>query len=456
MASNRHLTAAIGLVTVLAIAACGEGGAKPLESSATAPAESATVMTGGSRDCPTKDGVSWKDSDDVTLGELTDRMAEALTCPEYVVHIEARGEFNFDGLRVGGVSEYWIDVNRNLGRSEESPEIEPLTEESRRLLESSREEVQASEEPRVTIIRSDGRYVSSERGEAERVWLHQCLGPNLEALALLIDCLELEFASEITVEEQASYKNMAVVTLVAKDGDEAAGDRYWSTFTFYLDPESFVPLGSSSEMVSPATLDDPTRVESSALFEYAVDFVPADSLPADFFHPDSIGGYEAPDPLATAYAIDAPVYWLGEEFPGDGAFPAVTLVHAFPAPPELADTFPASMTYRPSGDAPEFDITVQTYPSLEAGGEHSPPASACLRTRSVDVSGTQARIYSLPPSTPGPMDDEAPCRPPGIFFAGVTIDGVAVKVTTFTIRSHNPYNSEAGIELLVRSLKRRE
>jgi hypothetical protein len=393
------------------------------------------------------------------LDDFADRMAAALSCPRHVAHIEATAVITLSDVKFVGAYEHWIDVQRNLGRSEEGPttSIEGLTEDARRWLESHSDEFSAPSESDVTIISADGRYRSSLDGKrAERVGMPDCLEEELAALSLLLDCIDLGYDTEVTVKDGLTYDGRDAQAILAKHGDPEAGDRYWSTFSFYVDAESFVPLGSSSEVVSPATLDDPIPVESSANFAYSLDFVYAESLASDFFHPESIGGYEEPDPLATAYAIVAPVYWLGEEFSTEGPFRSLTLVQAFPASPELADTFPAIMTYRPSGAAPEFDVTVSTYPSLEAGAGHRPQASACLQMREVDIPGIQGTISSLPPLPDAPIEDEEPCRPPGDYFADITIDGVAVKITTFTYESDNPYNSEAGMELLIRSLVRRE
>jgi hypothetical protein len=55
------------------------------------------------------------------------------------------------------------------------------------------------------------------------------------------------------------------------------------------------------------------------------EFVPADSLPVDFFDPASIG-YAEPDfeaELAGDFGIT--VYWLGEDFPGNAYLPPLTL-----------------------------------------------------------------------------------------------------------------------------------
>jgi len=88
------------------------------------------------------------------------------------------------------------------------------------------------------------------------------------------------------------------------------------TFRFFVDADSYLPLGSESEAVQDG------KSYGKGVTQMSGDFIPAASLAAEFFDPAAIG-YVSPEDreraLLDSWLADGPFFWLGRRFdPGSG------------------------------------------------------------------------------------------------------------------------------------------
>ena len=303
----------------LAVAACRGGNGAPEEEAGL---------------CPSKTPAAVEVEEELTVEELTDRVAEAITCPGYAFRMHSAGEYEAGPYSATGETDVWIDIENNLARTENRATF--TSAEARRDAEEAGEELQEVRERR--IIRADGSYTGEESGgyageEYENPAMKRpppsCHGTGREALGALISCEPLaDF--ETTIERDVSYRGQPAIALVNEGESSGSDETYYTTNRLYFDRDTFLPIGGTSE----GTLDvgDIFPIHVDIPIEYQ--FVPLDSLASDFFDPASIGYVAKPpetpedpeQPLETTN-VRLPVYWLGREFEGGGEYPAVTLDH---------------------------------------------------------------------------------------------------------------------------------
>ena len=379
------------------------------------------------------------DGGELTVEELTDRVAEAITCPGYAFRIHMAGEFESGPYRSSGEADIWIDLERNQGRAESHGFFGSVEEE-----DSELQEVWD-----VTIVRSDGEYTGARAPDnpAARRRPPGCHGPDREALGLILRCEGPTEELEMTVERNVAYRGRNAIAYVATGTSSGEDERSDTTSRVYLDRDTFLPLGSTSE----GTVDvgEVYAVDSDVPLQY--EFVPLDSLPPDFFDPVSIG-YVAVDPEERLEAQDfgVPVYWLGREFAGGDGLPALS----------LKGVSGREIIYRRADD--DFgSATVILVLYSQKQWETLPGRlrGRCVQSRDLGLADRQATIYS-------DNDDEradapgAACPPPDRFTATVFIDDTVVEIRAPTLGGprvlRSPYDSELGMELLIRSLTPRQ
>ena len=119
---------------------------------------------------------------------------------------------------------------------------------------------------------------------------------------------------------------MPAVLLVTTGTSRGSDEITTSTTRLYLDPRTLLPIASDVTGTYDYGVVEPFSGEGS----YEHEWIDRDSLPADFFTPDSIGYVGATDPEAQLEDLDpgTPVYWLGADYPGTAELPALRLRQA--------------------------------------------------------------------------------------------------------------------------------
>jgi hypothetical protein len=222
-----------------------------------------------------------------------------------------------------------------------------------------------------------------------------------------LDYLEAIAESDVVVREIRADDVNSVAAIVVETEQPYEGDGYEGTTKneLYLD-ESFLPLRWHVER-------DVLGVDIMASFEN--EFVTPESLPADFFSPESVRELEVLPADRIAEALEAGIepYWLGDQFEEislqdarvDEAEGGIMILH---------------LTYGyegRSGEDPPFGVTISefTVEGWEGWFERSANAwwrsdSETLTTKKVDVLGESSTLYE-DPNAGRPSIDAPP--PPG-------------------------------------------
>lgn len=413
--------------------------------------------------CPNKTPPAAQSDGEMTVEELTDLVAEAMTCPGHAIHLQSEVDYQTGDFGVIFEIDIWLDIENNMARTESvwrAASGEALREAEEAGL------AEDAERRDMVIIHVDARYTGTEligypddENEIPPAKRRppNCHGPGLEALGSIILCEGPLDDWETTVVRNVSFENSGAIALLT-EGESSDSDSAWTVESWlYFDADSLLPLGGVNEstgIIGGVSFDIITSYENG--------FVSLDSLPADFFDPASIG-YVEKDPEEPLDSAEIAVYWLGSTFEGGGEYPALELdfasVRQRAQTPEFG--FIAELTYRPAND--EFAYTavrMGLYPPASwAFWERETRQNSCEETVDLDLPGIRAtlrRHYHNLPYGPG-----APCPPPDRFSAAVYIEDVLVRIDApstgngrETFRS--PYDSEAAMELLVRSLVLRE
>jgi DNA-binding CsgD family transcriptional regulator len=425
------------------------------------------------------------DGGELTLEELTDRVAEALTCPGYVLHLRSAGDFEAGPYSAYLELDFWLDLERNQGRIESRSRFN--SEAARQAAEEEGEELPELRE--VTIVRNDGHYTGESGPEvpATKQRPPTCLGPEQLALSLLLLCGEITDLDdlEIGVEQDVSYQGRSAFAFVATGTRSTSDETYETTSRVYLNRDTFLPLGLAIQ----GTLDTGDVYLVDYDVAYQAQFVPLDSLPPDFFDPASIGYVEVdPEERLETQNLGVTAYWLGREFEGGDGLPALALQSVTIAGDmDLAER-PISPSvrifYRAADD--EFGlgmVVLEIYKpeSWEAFFAQSLGSNwwqgPCVQREEVDLPDASAIIYAGPGGsdglevielrppleegeTPPPVDNED-CPPPGLYIAHVDPGNTFVAISAPGVYSgstytESPYNSQMAMELLVRSLTPRQ
>lgn len=415
--------------------------------------------------CPSKTPAMAEIEGDLTTDELVDLVAEAMTCSGYVIHLQSTGDYETGDLGFSVEIDTWIDLENNVARTESVWRAASASGEALREAEKAGL-AEDAERRDMVIIHADARYTGTELigypddeneiPPARRGPLG-CLGPGREALGSLILC-EGPFSDwETTVELDVSFRDRAAIALLTTGESSDAEGTSKVTFWLYFDAETLLPVGSVSESAS-----SNAGTSFDVITSYETGFVPLDSLPADLFDPESIG-YVEKDPEEPLDSAEIAVYWLGSTFEGSDEYPALALAFASVRPraqtPEFG--FIAQLTYRPADDEFGYPVVRLGLFTPEAWEDLNEEIGrqACSETVDLDLPGIQAtlrRHYHDATYDPG-----APCPPPDKFTAAVQFDGVVVRIEaplmgTGTGIVHSPYDSEAAMELLARSLVPRD
>jgi hypothetical protein len=392
---------------------------------------------------------------DLSVQEVYARFAEAITRPGHVYHAEVEisqdaGLFSYDAT-----TEYWVDAERDLARQETEGALQDG-------------QTQRSQ----TIIAGGARYRSATEDQpSTKVQARACHGANA-AIASVIGCPGPTEESTKTV-ETGRYENKAAIVVVTTGTSSGEDESFTFTQRLYLDEETFLPIAAQSE----GTVDYGEVEQTSGLSRYRNDFLPADSLPQDFFDPASIG-YVERDPEEPLRAGDPgiTVYWLGRDYPGSDDLPPLTLAIAYIPERELPG-YRASLEYKLADD--EFGTPAIALQEWDAEEWDTWMANSrggnwwewpCREANELTVDGRRVVVHmgfedetmGRPEILPeGPQDVVCPAVPYDHFITHIYLDSTVVTMRAGQVCSvegcvDSPYDTLEGIEAVVRALQPRE
>ena len=279
---------------------------------------------------------------DLTLEQVYERMELALLREGQILHSTATYE------RTAGPPE-WSNVSY---RSETW--VEPSGEAARQASTAD-----GTERTSAGIIRGTAVFRGPDDDEAssERDAL-TCRGTDNPVLASFLGCKGFTEESKTQLDVDAMLNGRPVVAVVSDGTSHGSDENFAFVDRLYVDPGTWLAI----QLVSDGTVDygEVHKLDSTITFEH--EFVPASSLPDDFFDPASIG-YVERDPAADLQPDvgGMRVYWLGREFdPGTGIAP-LELILAGTGPSRPG--YNATVSYQlKGGQRGSPIISLQEYP----------------------------------------------------------------------------------------------
>jgi hypothetical protein len=270
-------------------------------------------------------------------------------------------------------------------------------------------------------------------------------------LGLLINCLYFQNSFDKTIDQDASYEGTDAISLETHGSISGSDETSDITYRTFFDA-AYLPLGAIIESAN-VTSGDERENPMTFSIPYETEFVAIDSLASDFFDPASIDYVEEPrtDPFAARdYGVD--VYWLGMDFPGGEGFPALAYDGALVPPPGF-EPYDVLIDYRPADDefAPPV-VSLELFTKAKWDTFVNQPGGSgwrdgtCVQWRELGLPGGRALIYDFSSSLiPGDCSERDRHRADA--FLGDTV--IAIDTPTRT----SSYNSDAGMEFIVRSLE---
>lgn len=384
-----------------------------------------------------------------TLEEVYARAAESLAQEGMVYHetLTVANEAGAYSLR--GVIEQWVDANRNLVRYEATAEMTEATPPA----------TLAS----VTIIANGERTTRDQNGEHSTAPAPTCYDTSA-AVAAVLWCPGPTTTST-TVVEYGEWEGRPAIVLVETGTSSGSDERSTFVSRTYLDAESYLPIVRTSE----GTLDYGQVVPQISRIDYTYGFIPADTLPADFFDPAAIG-YTPPDLTAPLDRVGSQltVYWLGERFEPSAELPPLVLTGVTESPEGMRPGYRGILDYRVDG-ATFGIVTLQQWPRAEweaSFGEaviNGWAARPCARQEDLELPIGRTIILMAWEAEAGATEPPSDCTAvtlnavDAIVFAGETVIILDAPASS-SIRDGyqpNPYGSFEGMLALVQGLQAR-
>ena len=221
----------------------------------------AISCTGGSSDAV--------DVSKLSVEEVYDRVAKAITSDGVVLH--SIGDVQSTGTDPWEDQEFWIDGGRDLARWTTDP---PETY----LIEGGAIYTQDSCNTREQCNETTGKGLDPPQ---------TCAGVNAAVSVLL----QFTFCGPFPLSpvghriEPGDYSGTPAVVVVSEGELNAEGEIFTLSGRYYVQRDSFLPLGYNFEYASQERSD----VQTSVVGVFTSDFIQRDSLPDDFFNPASVG-----------------------------------------------------------------------------------------------------------------------------------------------------------------------
>jgi hypothetical protein len=433
------MLAAVFLAT-LALACEGDGEGK------TAGSPAADANEGETASSPTAD---------LTVEEVYALFTEAITRPGHVYHAVVETDQEGGPSSYEGTIEHWVDVEGDLARQESAMTF------------GDGNTIRAQ-----GIVAGGARYRPASEGQpAGKVEASKCHGASA-AVSSVIGCPGPTEESTRTA-ETGRYEGQDAIVIVTTGTSYGSDEAFTFTSKLYLDSDTFLPIAREQTGTVDYGEVEPTR----GLSRYQNDFVPADSLPDDFFDPASTGYVERDpeEPLRTGDP-GITVYWLGKDYEGSGGLPALTLAIAY-IPPRLLPGPRLSLEYK---IAEEESVT----PAIaleEWGAEEWDEFLAqsrggnwwewpCREEKELMIDGRRAVVHmgfddgpdTVPAIVPtGSTDVICPQRPYDHFITHIYLESTVVTMSAGQMCTSegcvdSPYDTLEGIEAIVRALKPRQ
>ncbi|MEX1253564.1 MAG: helix-turn-helix transcriptional regulator [Dehalococcoidia bacterium] len=416
--------------------------------------------------CPTREQPRFDPNErDLTLQEIQARVSQARTCTGYALHVRMAGDTDSGPYSQHNETELWTDEIGGRSRAETTGRF--ISEE---VLDEASESGEIVPEYRIVALTvGDALYTRQETDPPDtdsdpiRVNKQRALCPDLAAAAISTVCNNPLAELESYVEWDQTYRGNAALAMTQSGTSRGSDETYETTTRSYFDPETYLPLGTTQE----GTLDVGTIHPVSSDIPVAYDFVRLDTLPEDFFDPIALGYVEEdPEEPLLAGDVGGPVYWLGRQFGATADFPTLALDRVAPVPDRVPEPFTAQIYYRSAADEfgpPLVTITLYTPEDWQAFVAQSRGGNwwdgECVERAEVTIGGRAATVFarpddSAPPSTPGT------CPPATHHAARIDLGDAIVDVDAPSACGRtctaSPYDSREGMELLIRSLRRRE
>lgn len=384
--------------------------------------------------CPSRGPVELQVSEGIGMIEFFGIVKGATTCPGYVLHLRSEGEriigedAEEDVKRV--FLESWLDGERALMRS---IEISPRTTER-----------VVTREGAFTV--DDGRSISVDEHPACASYLN-----DLSSVFFCSDSIAWMFSRSL--DDGVQYRGRSAYAIVApisiRENDVVI---FRGTFRTYIDAETFLPLGRTEEATVQTSPDESVPIGD---FPFEYEFISRDSLPADFFEPASIGWIDPQvaypeDPEVRLDRIGATVYWLGREFIGNSSLPELT----------LDAVYGTQIVYRRTGDERGFPaVVLQIFTPEQWARISDGTGGDCWLKRDVLLDDRRATVrlgyhfggFAAPGESCPPRDKAAAT----VIFEDAVIQIGAPVVGTDEGNVYSPYDTEGGMDLLLRSLELR-
>lgn len=346
--------------------------------------------------------------------------------------------------------EIWVDAERNAARQE--MRVEPGQDE------------EPHEE--ITMVVGDVSFHRGGAQEVERREAPKCYGARGAAVSTLLGLACVFEPSSGQVQTGMQYEGQAAIAVIARGASHEGEQGFAYTSTMYFDEETFLPIAYLTEA---KVGDSSTRTYGTAM-RFSNEFVPADSLPSDFFEPASIR-YVYHDPAEPLDQLDPSltIYWLGSRFLGGPGLPALALDSVYIPEQRGWPDYEAILRYRLADKqfGPEV-LTLQEWrlEDWQAASEQWRGAawwdSPCVESREESLEQGHAVLFMgyenqpLPqPSGAGqPIEEmECPSEPFDSFMAHAYLGSTVVMVVAI---SDSPYDSLEGMQAVLRGLEARE
>jgi hypothetical protein len=349
------------------------------------------------------------------------------------------------GITFTTTTNVWVDVSRGRARAQVAASFSP-------------QNLKRSD----WIIADRAYFQTLEYDPVFKREATTCRGSEDPLLSILLACRGQDEGGVTTSLADADYHGRPAIALLTLGVLEGVGQRSLFTDTLFLDPETYLPIAlEGSGRVE--TLDAGGVVVGSQptgrLVRYDHAFVDSSSFADEFFSPASLG-YEESDPVGaiTKSTPDFTAYWLGAEAAPEGLMP-ITLRDAFISGSvnRPALRYRATVTYRPLVD--EFGQTLlelqewrlDEWDDFEGFMFSAWNEDPCVEKEEVREGARTATIYAAYSSA---LRDSAsaPCPnvAPDLFVAVVHVASTVIRASA---AADSPYNSEAGMREVIRSLK---
>jgi hypothetical protein len=390
------------------------------------------------------------------------QLLKQMTRPDQVLHTTIHEESHSGDISVTATHQLWTDVVGDRARGEYeysyTPKDMPAIDYS---------ETRISSDGIEYVLNSDDSEVAKNRADI-------CPGTTSTALHIQRICpKEISRSnasvSPITFQGEADFEGAPALVLSWQSAFEGSDQTTNTVSTLYLDATTILPIA----LISEGTIDAGEVRQFTATRRFTHEFVDANSLPADFFDPASIG-YVAESVNQMLERIDPSLglYWLGERFSPGAGLPDLALGDVWGG--MSGPGYKGTLFYHPADDefAPPMvvlelwelsDWQAFLAQSARHGNSWDSP---CVQREEVQLAGGSATIFkshysNIAAFPPGPRPGEAcPSGPFNDFYAHVYLGDTMIFVKSLRTAGPgneipNPFASENGIDIIIDSLQAR-